>query len=46
MSLSATGPCDKQEFIQKYFNMIYKIALSRTGSVHHAEDVVQQTFLR
>ena len=46
MSLPTTGSCSKQELIQKYFNMVYKIALSRTGSVHHAEDVVQETFLR
>ena len=36
----------KQGLITKYFNMVYKIALSRTGDVHHAEDVVQETFLR
>lgn len=46
MSLTASGSGIKQELIQKYFNMVYKIALSRTGAVHHAEDVVQETFLR
>ena len=40
------GSSAKQELIQKYFNMVYKIALSRTGAVHHAEDVVQEVFLR
>lgn len=46
MSLTVTESRPKQELIQKYFNMVYKIALSRTGTVHHAEDVVQETFLR
>ena len=36
----------KQDLITKYFNMVYKIALSRTGDIHHAEDVLQETFLR
>ena len=36
----------KNEMIHKYFNTVYKIALSRTGSIHHAEDVVQDVFLR
>lgn len=46
MSLPLTESCTKQDLVKKYFNMVYKIALSRTGSIHHAEDVVQETFLR
>ena len=46
MGLQLTDSCIKQELVQKYFNMVYKIALSRTGDVHHAEDVVQDTFVR
>ena len=46
MSLPVSQDLSKQELVQKYFNMVYKIALSRTGDVHHAEDVVQETFLR
>lgn len=36
----------KNELVQKYFDMVYKIALSRTGNVQYAEDTVQETFLR
>lgn len=46
MNRPVTQSCSKQELISKYFNMVYKIALSRTGNVHYAEDVVQETFLR
>lgn len=46
MSLSATESCTRQDLVKKFFNMVYKIALSRTGDTHHAEDVVQETFLR
>ena len=37
---------EKKEYVEKHFNMIFKLALSRTGDRHHAEDVVQETFLR
>lgn len=34
------------EIINKYFDMIYKLALSRTGDKTHADDVTQEVFLR
>ena len=46
MSLPNIQSFSKQELVEKHIDMIYKIALSRTGDIHHAEDVVQETFLR
>lgn len=34
------------EIIRKYFDMVYRLALSQTRSVSYAEDVVQEVFLR
>ena len=36
----------KREIVEKYFDMIYKLALSQTKNREHAEDVVQDVFLR
>ena len=40
----------KSEFqnavINRYFNMVYKLALSQTKNIHNAEDVVQNVFLK
>lgn len=36
----------KQELTEKYFNMIYKLALSQTKDKQHAEDVCQDVFLK
>jgi len=36
----------KKEAVEKYFNMVYKLALSQTKSIHNAEDVVQNVFLK
>ena len=37
---------NKSEIIEKYFDMIYKLALSQTKDVHHAEDVTSDVFLK
>lgn len=34
------------EIIKKYIDMVYRLALSRTKSKTHADDVVQEVFLR
>ena len=36
----------KKEMIEKYFNMVYKLALSQTGNVHHSEDITGDVFLK
>lgn len=35
-----------EEVIRHYANMVYKLAYSRTGSDHDADDVFQEVFLR
>lgn len=36
----------KNSIIEKYFNMIYKLALAETKDVHTAEDVTSDVFLK
>ncbi len=36
----------KQHIIEKYFNTVYKLALSQTKSTASADDVTQEVFLR
>lgn len=36
----------KHAIIEKYFNMIYKLALAQTRDVHIAEDVTSDVFLK
>ncbi len=36
----------KNQIIEKYFNMVYKLALSQTKSLTLADDVTQEVFLR
>ncbi len=36
----------KHTIVEKYFNMIYKLALAETRDVHHAEDVTSDVFLK
>lgn len=36
----------KREIVEKYFDMIYRLALSQTKNREHADDVVQEVFLR
>ena len=36
----------KNRMVEKYFNMIYKLALSQTGEKEHAEDVTSDVFLK
>lgn len=36
----------KRTIIEKYFNMIYKLALAETRDVHMAEDVTSDVFLK
>ena len=35
-----------QETVQRYGNMVWRLALARTANVHDAEDVFQEVFLR
>ncbi len=35
-----------EQMIEKYSNMIYRLAMARTGSVETSEDVYQEVFLR
>ncbi len=37
---------DKRDIVEKYFDMIYKLALSQTKNRESADDVVQEVFLR
>ena len=37
---------EKRKIVEKYFDMIYKLALSQTKNREHADDVVQEVFLR
>ena len=36
----------KEEIVKKYFNTVYRLALSQTKSKTHADDVTQEVFLR
>lgn len=36
----------QNDIIKKYFNMVYKLALSQTKNIHNAEDIVQNVFLK
>lgn len=40
------GGADKREYVEKFFDMIYKLALSQTKNRENADDVVQEAFLR
>ena len=47
--MSKETPCadvSKREIVNKYFDMIYRLALTRTGDKNHADDVTQEVFLR
>lgn len=35
-----------EELIEKYSDMVYRIAYARTGNVHDAQDIVQDVFLK
>ena len=36
----------KDQVVEKYFNMVYKLALNQTKDRTHADDVTQEVFLR
>ena len=36
----------KRQIVEKYFDMIYRLALSQTKNREHADDIVQEVFLR
>ena len=40
------APVSKKDIIEKYFNTVYKLALSQTKSKTAADDVTQEVFLR
>ncbi len=40
------GFVSDQAVIEKYFNMVYKLALSQTKDITSADDVTQEVFLR
>lgn len=46
MSGNAFNREEKQKNVEKYFDMIYKLALSQTKKRESADDVVQEVFLR
>lgn len=46
MSENTLKKNDKRDIVEKYFDMIYKLALSQTKSKDSADDVVQEVFLR
>jgi len=35
-----------EQMIEKYSNMVYRLAMARTGNVENSEDVYQEVFLR
>ena len=35
-----------EETIENYSNMVYRLALARTGNIEEAQDVYQEVFLR
>lgn len=35
-----------EKIVEKYANMVYRIALTRTGTIENAEDVFQEVFLK
>lgn len=35
-----------EELLEKYSEMVYKLAYARTGNVHDAQDIVQEVFLK
>lgn len=37
---------EKRKIVEKYFDMIYRLAVAQTKSREHADDVVQEVFLR
>lgn len=37
---------EKRQIVEKYFDMIYRLAVSQTKSCYAADDVVQEVFLR
>lgn len=36
----------KNQICEKYFDTVYKLALSQTKDVHHAEDITNEVFLK
>ena len=36
----------KHMIIEKYFNMIYRLAVSQTKDIHNAEDITNEVFLK
>lgn len=46
MSENTVKKNEKREIVEKYFDMIYKLALSQTKNRDSADDVVQEVFLR
>lgn len=41
-----SGELTSEEVFERYHEMVYRLAASRTGSRHHADDVLQDVFLR
>ena len=37
---------EKRQIVEKYFDMIYKLAFSQVKSREYADEVVQEVFLR
>lgn len=46
MSKTECADVFKREMTEKYFDMVYRLALTRTKDKSHADDVCQEVFLR
>lgn len=46
MRKSADNSVFKHAMIEKYFDTVYRLALSQTRETHRADDVLQEVFLR
>lgn len=46
MSGNTLNQEEKRKIVEKYFDMIYRLAVAQTKSREHADDVVQEVFLR
>ncbi len=44
--MSATNDMSASELLDKYSDMVYRIAYARTQNVHDAQDITQEVFLK
>lgn len=46
MSENFASSATKREYVEKYFDMVHRLALSQTRNQDYADDIVQDVFLR